>query len=126
MTDLDIGGHAIADLVDAFFESVRSVPEIANQEARHAELAHELDQVVSTYLEEHQLSSASYQHIQQDLLNTLAHDLVDQVDFPGDSNVRFDADGNADPAAVMAAMDHHFDALFSSDIFGDNGSAALS
>ena len=115
---LDAAGDALAGLIESFFEAVRSSPDLADQEARPAELVYELDQVVSTYLDDQHLSAADHHLIQQDVLNTIAHDLADL-------DVSFDADGNADPAAVMAAMDHHFEALFSSDSFGDDGLAAL-
>ena len=120
-----VAGDVIAGLIKTFFDAVRSSPDLAAQEARPAELVYELDQVVSSYLEEQQLSSDAYQLIQQDVLNNIAHDLADQHQDLADLGVSFDAAGNADPAAVMAAMDHHFDALFSSDSFSDDGSAAL-
>jgi hypothetical protein len=128
MADADdsfVAGDVIAGLTENFFEAVRSSPDLAAQEARPAELVYELDQVVSSYLEEQQLSSDAYQLIQQDVLNHIAHDLADQLQGLADLDVRFDADGNADHAAVMVAMDHHFEALFSSESFCDDGSGAL-
>jgi len=128
MADTDasfVAGDVIAGLIETFFDAVRSSPDLAAQEARPAELVYELDQVVSTYLDEQQLSADDYQLIQQDVLNTIVHDLVDQLDDTADFDVSFDAAGNADPAEVMAAMDHHFEALFSLESFCDDGSAAL-
>jgi hypothetical protein len=128
MADTDasfVAGDVIAGLIETFFDAVRSSPDLADQEARPAELVYELDQVVSTYLEEQQLSSDAYQLIQQDVLNNIAHDLAEQHQDLADLDVSFDAHGNADHAAVMAAMDHHFEALFSSESFSDDGSAAL-
>ena len=128
MADTDasfVAGDVIAGLIETFFEAVRSSPDLAAQEARPAELVYELDQVVSSYLEEQQLSSDAYQLIQQDVLNNIAHDLAEQPQELADLDVSFDAAGNADPAAVMAAMDHHFEALFSLESFSDDGSAAL-
>jgi K+-sensing histidine kinase KdpD len=128
MADTDasfVPGDVIAGLIETFFDAVRSSPDLAAQEARPAELVYELDQVLSSYLEEQQLSSDAYQLIQQDVLNNIAHDLAEQHQDLADLDVSFDHDGNADHAAVMAAMDHHFDALFSSESFSDDGSAAL-
>jgi len=128
MPDTDdsfVAGDVIAGLIDTFFDAVRSSPDLAAQEARPAELVYELDQVLSSYLEEQQLSSDAYQLIQQDVLNNIAHDLAEQHQGLADLDVSFDADGNADHAAVMAAMDHHFEALFSSESFCDDGSGAL-
>ena len=128
MADIDasfVAGDVIAGLTENFFEAVRSSPDLAAQEARPAELIYELDQVVSSYLDEQQLSSDAYQLIQQDVLNTIAHDLAEQYEDLAHLDVSFDAAGHADPAAVMAAMDHHFEALFCSESLSDDGSAAL-
>jgi hypothetical protein len=128
MADTDasfVAGDVIAGLTENFFDAVRSSPDLAAQEARPAELIYELDQVVSSYLDEQQLSSDAYQLIQQDLLNNIAHDLAEQYEDLAHLDVSFDASGHADPAAVMAAMDHHFEALFSSESLSDDGSAAL-
>ena len=79
MADTDasfVAGYVIAGLIETFFEAVRSSPDLAAQEARPAELVYELDQVVSFYLEEQQLSADAYQLIQQDVLNNIAHDLA--------------------------------------------------
>ena len=120
-----VAGDVIAGLIDTFFDAVRSSPDLAAQEARPAELVYELDQVLSSYLDEQQLSSDAYHLIQQDVLNNIAHDLAEQHQGLADLDVSFDADGNADHAAVMAAMDHHFEALFSSESFSDDGSGVL-
>lgn len=128
MADTDasfVASDVIAGLTENFFEAVRSSPDLAAQEARPAELIYELDQVVSSYLDEQQLSSDAYQLIQQDVLNTIAHDLAEQYEDLAHLDVSFDAAGHADPAAVMAAMDHHFESLFCSESLSDDGSAAL-
>ena len=112
---LDAAGDAIAGLIESFFEAVRSSPDLAAQEARPAELIYELDQVVSAYLDEQQLTPDAYQLIQQDVLNTIAHDLVNQHDDATDLSTSFDDNGNVDPSVLMTAMDQHFDDLFSTD-----------
>jgi hypothetical protein len=117
---LDAAGDAIAGLIESFFEAVRSSPDLAAQEARPAELVYELDQVVSAYLEEQQLTPDAYQLIQQDVLNTIAHDLVNQHDDATDLSASFDDNGNVDPSALMAAMDQHFDDLFTTDAPADD------
>jgi hypothetical protein len=120
MTDaapLDVVGEGIANLIDAFFTAVRASTDLHDQEARSAELVYELDQVVSTYLDEQGLSTDAYQLIQQDVLNTIAHDLISFQDSLDDFDVSFDAQGNADPSAVVAAMDQHFDQLFIDETF---------
>ena len=116
---LDVVGEGIANLIEAFFTAVRASPDLQDQEGRSAELVYELDQVVSTYLDEQGLSADAYQLIQQDVLNTIAHDLINQQDALDDCDVSFDADGNADPSAVVAAIDHHFEQLFIDDSFSE-------
>lgn len=118
MTDaapLEVFGEGIANLIEAFFTAVRASPDVHGQVGRSAELVYELDQVVSTYLDEQGLSSDAYQLIQQDVLNTIARDLINHPDSLDHVDVSFDAEGNASPFAVVAAMDQHFDQLFIED-----------
>jgi hypothetical protein len=117
---LDVVGDGIATLIEAFFTAVRASPDLQDQEDRSAELVYELDQVVTTYLDEQGLSVDAYQLIQQDVLNSIAHDLINQPDALDAFYVSFDADGNADPSAVVAAIDQNFDQLFTDDSVGES------
>jgi hypothetical protein len=109
----------IGALTERFFSALKGSNDLPAMVERPAEIAYELDQVVSTYLDEQGLSVDAYQLIQQDVLNTIAHDLINQQDALDDCDVSFDADGNADPCAVVAAIDQHFDQLFIDDSFSE-------
>ena len=111
----DLASESIAGLIDSFFDALRVSSEASEPEARPAELAYELDQVVSSYLEDNALSPDAYQAIQQDVLNTIAQDLQDQ--FIDDAELAFsqDASGNVDGSEVLVALDIHYDDLVSLD-----------
>jgi hypothetical protein len=110
--------HPISDLVQSFLEAAQALvgsSDPAVSEARPAELSYELDQVVSTYLEDHQLSPALFESIQQDVLNTLADQFSDQGE-EGLADLPWDNGGDAGLNEVLAYLDQHLD--------GDFGSAA--
>ena len=102
--------HPISNLVDAFLEAAQAVvasvdPE--NSHARPAELTYELDQVVSNYLDTHQLSPAHYDSIQQDVVNTIAHQFTEQASDQSGS-LQLDQHGNAGLSDVISLLDHHY------------------
>ena len=107
--------HPISDLVDAFLEAAQAVvassdPEIS--EARPAELTYELDQVVSNYLDTHELSTEHYDAIHQDVVNTIAHHFADDASGHA-SPFTFDEQGNAGLTDVISLLDQHFSVPFS-------------
>jgi hypothetical protein len=102
--------HPISDLVGAFLEAAQAVvassdPEVS--EARPAELTYELDQVVSNYLDVHQLSPEHYEVIQQNVVNSIAQHLSDDASEHG-SAVQLDEQGNAGLTDVISMLDHHY------------------
>jgi hypothetical protein len=129
--------HPISDLVDAYLEAAQAVvasidPESSN--ARPAELTYELDQVVSNYLDAHQLSLDHYDAIQQDVVNTIAHQFNDDAsDQP--VALQLDEHGNAGLTCVISLLDHHYsldlthqsiddNAFFSPDMSAHHGGLA--
>lgn len=104
--------HPISDLVGAFLEAAQAVVasvDPANSDARPAELTYELDQVVSNYLDTHQLSPEHYDTIQQDVVNTIAHHFTDEAaDQP--LALHLDEHGNASLTDVISLLDHHYSA----------------
>ena len=102
--------HPISDLVGAFLDAAQAVVSTfdpAQSDVRPAELSYELDQVVSNYLDDHQLSPEHFEAIQQDVVNSIAHQITQ--DSPVQSNsVPFDEDGNAGLHDVIALLDHHY------------------
>ena len=106
--------HPISDLVDAFLEAAQAVvassdPEVS--EARPAELTYELDQVVSNYLDAHQLSTEHYDAIHQDVVNTIAHHLGDDASDHAPA-ISLDEHGNAGLSDVITLIDHHYSDSF--------------
>jgi hypothetical protein len=102
--------HPIGDLVDALLEAVQSVvlaTEENSSQARPAEFIYELDQVVSNYLDDHQISAEQFDSIQQDVVNSLAHQLVDDSIDDGSAHV-FDDQGNASLTDVALLLDETY------------------
>lgn len=103
--------HPISDLVGSFLEAAQTVlrshdPEVL--EAIPAELTYELDQIISGYLEAHQIEPVHFQQIQQDVVNSLAQSLLDEGSLSSETLV-FDDYGNVDLSDVVASFDqlHH-------------------
>ena len=101
--------HPIADLVGSFLEAAQAV--VASEdpawlELRPAELTYELDQVVSDYLDVHQLSAEHYEAIQQGVLNSIAQHL-EQEGVEADNPSLFDSEGNAGLTDVLTLLDQH-------------------
>lgn len=126
--------HPISELVDALLASVQLVAASDEVAApmRPAEFVYEIDQLVSTYLADNHLSSEQYDLIQQDVINSLAHQLVDDSDDPAGTGV-FDEFGNAGLTEVASLLDdycgtdHHDDiaGLAGSSLIVDDGFAGL-
>ena len=114
--------HPISDLVGAFLEAAQAVVAIADPslgDARPAELTYELDQVVSHYLDAHQLSSEHYESIQQDVVNSIAQHFNDDGPEYG-LTIHVDDQGNAGLADVISLLDHHY----SQDLLHDSSDAS--
>ena len=114
--------HPISDLVGAFLDAAQAVvssSDPALSEVRPAELSYELDQVVSNYLDQHQLSPSHFEAIQQDVVNSIAHQIT-QESSDNANTVQFDDDGNAGLHDVIALLDHHY----AYDAFHDHAGAA--
>lgn len=113
--------HPISDLVGAFLDAVQSVVatlDPADSDVRPAELSYELDQVVSSYLDEHQLSPEHFDAIQQDIVNSIAHQITQGSSDQGNT-VWFDEDGNAGLHDVISLLDQHY----ADDCIPDQGCA---
>lgn len=109
-TSADSFDHPISDLVGEFLNVAKAlvaVTDPAHSDARPAELSYELDQVVSNYLDQHQLSPDHFDAIQQDVVNTIAQNFSQDSAEHG-PGVSFDDQGNAGLHDVVALLDHHF------------------
>jgi hypothetical protein len=111
--------HPIADLVHQLLDAVQAVVAEARDSSSTAsagslrpgpaEFCYELDSVISHYLDHNELSPSQYDHIQQQVVNTLAHHLSEDSSHP-DGLLSLDHHGNADMADVFSLLDHHVSA----------------
>lgn len=116
MSDAPTPDYPVIELVETFFEALSSAADLGTAAAdRPAELVYELDQMISSYLQENQLSAEAYNAVQQDVFNTIAANLHEQH-LAESSPIGFDSHGNAHAADVIAALDSHFHEIASTPI----------
>lgn len=102
--------HPISDLVGSFLDAAQSLlasPSGLVRDTLPAELTYELDQVVSHYLDVNELSPDCYHAIQQDVVNSLANDLLAEADHES-GLIAFDDHGNAGLTDVISFLDQHY------------------
>ena len=99
----------ITELVDQFLEMASS-PDVEHpgSDSRQAGLMYELDTVVSDYLDQNQLSTDEFHHLEQQVLNTIAEDLINESEALNENdslNLTQDELGNFDAESVFTALD---------------------
>ena len=99
----------ITELVDQFLEMASS-PDVEppGSDSRQAGLMYELDTLVSDYLDQNQLSSDEFHHLEQQVLNTIAEDLINESETLNENNsldLTQDELGNFDAESVFTALD---------------------
>ena len=99
----------ITELVDQFLEmaSSRDV-EPPGSDSRQAGLMYELDTLVSDYLDQNQLSTDEFHHLEQQVLNTIAEDLINESEALNENDsldLTQDDLGNFDAESVFTALD---------------------
>jgi len=84
---------------------------VADQSPGSAELAYHLDSMITDFIDQHGLSDGAYASIHQDLMDHLAHGINEVI--PGqEKDLAFNDQGHVtDDAAVLAALDQHFQDL---------------
>ena len=99
--------ESISDLVNQFLDLSRS-PEMETSDSvgSHLGLMYELDSLVSNFLDQNQLSADQFNAIEQQVLNSLAEDVILEADV-GDNSFELATDdqGNYDADAVLSALD---------------------
>ena len=107
MMDSSSLSESISDLVNQFLDLSRS-PEMETSDSvgSHLGLMYELDSLVSNYLDQNQLSADQFNAIEQQVLNSLAEDVILEADV-GDNSFELATDdqGNYDADAVLTALD---------------------
>lgn len=108
-------GGAIAEVIASFLDAVRSAAPAMPTEERAAELFYELDQAVSLFLEDHQLSPELHHELQQDVLQGLAARIQQQSDDQILLQLDPDPASPLDAADVLAAVNDRWDAIANFD-----------
>ena len=103
----------IPSLISSYLDTIAQQADsngdgLADQSPGSAELAYHLDSMISDFIDHHGLSDDAYSSIHQEVIDHLAHDINDVI--PGaDSDLSSDDQGHFnDDAAVLAALDQHF------------------
>jgi len=107
MMDSSSLSESISDLVNQFLDLSRS-PEMETSESlgSHLGLMYELDSLVSNFLDQNQLSADQFNAIEQQVLNSLAEDVILEADVESSSfELAMDDQGNYDADAVLTALD---------------------
>ena len=99
----------VTELVDQFLEMASS-PDVEppGSDSRQAGLMYELDTLVSDYLDQNQLSSDEFHHLEQQVLNTIAEDLINESETLNENDsldLTQDELGNFDAESVFTALD---------------------
>jgi hypothetical protein len=106
----------IPSLISSYLDTIAQQADsngdgVADQSPGSAELAYHLDSMISDFIDHHGLSDGVYASIHQDLMDHLAHGINEVI--PGqDQDLAFNDQGHVtDDAAVLAALDQHFQDL---------------
>ena len=97
---------SITDVVSQFLDMARtSEIDSPGSTTRQAGLMYELDSLVSDFLDQNQISSEEYNSLEQQVLNSVAEELILDSDHHDSLDLRADDQGNYDAESVMAAID---------------------
>ena len=109
MTDPTAAMETITELVSQFLELARnSNIEPPGSGARQAGLMHELDTLVSDYLDQNQLSTDEFHYLEKQVLNTIAEDLINESEELNENDpldLSQDELGNFEAESVFTALD---------------------
>ena len=96
----------ITELVSQFLDTARhSEIEPPGSEARQAGLMYELDTVVSDFLDQNQMSGDEFHNLEQQVLNSIAEDLISDNSENDSLTLDHDELGNFDAESVFTALD---------------------
>ncbi len=99
----------LSDLVGQFVDMARNSDiEPPGSGARQAGLMYELDTLVSDFLDQNQLSADAFNSLEQQVLNTIAEDLISEGSTNNENDsldLNHDELGNFDAESVFTALD---------------------
>ena len=106
MTDSTPAMEPITELVSQFLDMARnSEIEPPGSGARQAGLMYELDTLVSDFLDQNQMSGDEFHNLEQQVLNSIAEDLISDSDENNSVALDHDELGNFDAESVFTALD---------------------
>lgn len=96
----------ITDVVAQFLEMARSSEiDSPGSSTRQADLTYQLDSLVSDFLDQNQISSEEYNSLEQEVLNSVAEELVFESEQNDTLDLSADDQGNYKAESVLAAID---------------------
>ena len=106
MTDSTPAMEPITELVSQFLDMARnSEIEPPGSGARQAGLMYELDTLVSDFLDQNQMSGDDFHNLEQQVLNSIAEDLISDSNENDSLALDHDELGNFDAESVFTALD---------------------
>ena len=106
MTDSTHAMEPITELVSQFLDMARnSEIEPPGSGARQAGLMYELDTLVSDFLDQNQMSGDEFHNLEQQVLNSIAEDLISDSNENDSLALDHDELGNFDAESVFTALD---------------------
>ena len=106
MTDSSPAMEPITELVSQFLDMARnSEIEPPGSGARQAGLMYELDTLVSDFLDQNQMSGDEFHNLEQQVLNSIAEDLISDSNENDSLALDHDELGNFDAESVFTALD---------------------
>ena len=106
MTDSNPAMEPITELVSQFLDMARnSEIEPPGSGARQAGLMYELDTLVSDFLDQNQMSGEEFHNLEQQVLNSIAEDLIGESNENDSLSLDHDELGNFDAESVFTALD---------------------
>jgi len=112
----------VSELVNQFLDMASSLGRgsTGNPE-RQASLMYELDSLISNYLDENQLSTDDYAALEQQVLNSLAEQIILEGDGTREIDIGADENGNFAAESVFTALEMDLDPSY----FADNSTTQM-
>ena len=97
---------SIPELVTQFLDTARgSGANYLDSVTRQADLMYELDTLVSDFLDQNQMSGEEFHNLEQEVLNSIAEDLISERSENDSLSLDHDELGNFDAESVFTALD---------------------
>ena len=106
----------ILELVNQFLDTANSLaPTSTGGTERQASLMYELDNLISNYLDENQMSTDDYAALEQQVLNSLAEQIILDSEDNTETNLGADDNGNYAAELVFTALEMDLDPVYFSE-----------